>query len=115
MSQQIIVGGGTAGLALATRLSNGLPDSQILVLEAGPAAPVDELRITVPGTRGSGLGSVYDWNFATTAQPHLGNRSIDVNRGRVLGGSSALNYLCYDRAAAAEYDAWGELIHNKKQ
>lgn len=115
MSQQIIVGGGTAGLALATRLSNGLPDSQILVLEAGPAAPVDELRITVPGTRGSGLGSVYDWNFTTTAQPHLGNRSIDVNRGRVLGGSSALNYLCYDRAAAAEYDAWGELIHNKKQ
>ena len=114
-SRQIIVGGGTAGLALATRLSLGLPDSQILVLEAGPAAPADELRIAVPGMRGSGLGSVYDWNFTTTAQQHLGNRSIDVNRGHVLGGSSALNYLCYDRAAAAEYDAWGELVGDKKR
>ncbi|KAK0614639.1 hypothetical protein B0T14DRAFT_593172 [Immersiella caudata] len=108
----VIVGGGTAGLALATRLSIGLPQSQILVLEAGPAAPFEELRITVPGMRGSGLGSVYDWNFTTTAQPHIGNRKIDVNRGKVLGGSAALNYLCYDRAAAAEYDAWGALIND---
>jgi len=65
--------------------------------------------------RGSGLGSVYDWNFTTSAQPHLGNRTIDVNRGKVLGGSAALNYLCYDRAAAAEYDAWGALINNTKR
>ncbi|KAK0652721.1 GMC oxidoreductase [Cercophora newfieldiana] len=108
----IIVGGGTAGLALATRLSTSLPESPILVIEAGPAAAVDELRITVPGFRGSGLGSIYDWNFTTTAQPHIANRTIDVNRGKVLGGSSALNYLCYDRAAAAEYDAWGSLINN---
>ncbi|KAK3365339.1 hypothetical protein B0T24DRAFT_713097 [Lasiosphaeria ovina] len=104
----VIVGGGTAGLALATRLSIGLPNSQILVLEAGPAA-LDELRINVPGLRGSALGSIYDWNFTTIAQEHLGNRTIDVNRGKVLGGSAALNYLCYDRAAAAEYDAWGQL------
>ncbi|KAK3357838.1 hypothetical protein B0T25DRAFT_540321 [Lasiosphaeria hispida] len=43
--------------------------------------------------RGSGLGSIYDWNFTTTAQPHPGNRTIDVKRGKVLGGSAALNYL----------------------
>jgi len=107
------VGGGTAGLALATRLSTSLPDSQILILEAGPAAP-DELRINVPGLRGSTLGSVYDWNFTTTRQPHIGNRVIDVNRGKVLGGSAALNYLCYDRAAVAEYNAWGELLNDTK-
>lgn len=65
--------------------------------------------------RGSGLGSIYDWNFTTTSQPHIANRTIDVNRGKVLGGSSALNYLCYDRAAAAEYDAWGSLINNTQQ
>jgi len=104
----VIVGGGTAGLALATRLSQGLPNAKILVLEAGSAAP-DELRINVPGLRGSALGSVYDWNFTTVAQPKLENRTVDVNRGKVLGGSSALNYLCYNRAAVAEYDAWGEL------
>jgi len=80
-----------------------------LVLEAGPAAP-DEIRINIPGFRGSTLGSEYDWNFTTTAQAPLGQRSIDVNRGKVLGGSAALNYLCYDRAACAEYNAWGDLI-----
>jgi len=107
-SPQIIVGGGTAGGALATRLSRGLPQSRILLIEAGPAAP-DELRINVPGLRGSILGSSYDWNFTTVAQPALGGRSIDVNRAKVLGGSSAMNYLCYNRASAPEYDAWGQL------
>ncbi|RYP73441.1 hypothetical protein DL771_003613 [Monosporascus sp. 5C6A] len=104
----IIVGGGTAGGALAARLSVGLPKLKILLLEAGPAAP-DELRINVPGMRGSILGSSYDWNFTSIAQPGLDGRTIDVNRGKVLGGSSAMNYLCYDRAASAEYDAWAEL------
>jgi len=102
------VGGGTAGGALATRLSIGLPNASILLLEAGPSA-LDELRINVPGLRGSILGTNYDWNFTTTPQKGLGGRSVPVNRGKVLGGSSAMNYLCYDRAAAAEYDVWNEL------
>ncbi|KXH42624.1 GMC oxidoreductase [Colletotrichum simmondsii] len=104
----IIVGGGTAGSALATRLSLGLPDAHILLLEAGPSA-LDELRINVPGLRGSILGTEYDWNFTSVGQSALGGRQIPVNRGKVLGGSSAMNYLCYDRAAAAEYEAWGEM------
>ncbi|KAK2008251.1 GMC oxidoreductase [Colletotrichum eremochloae] len=104
----VIIGGGTSGSALATRLSLGLPDSQILLLEAGPSAP-DELRINVPGLRGSLLGTNYDWNFTTVPQGGLGGRQISVNRGKVLGGSSAINYLCYDRASVAEYDAWAEL------
>ncbi|GKT44835.1 dehydrogenase citC [Colletotrichum spaethianum] len=104
----IIVGGGTAGSALAMRLSLGLPDAQILLLEAGPAA-LEELRINVPGMRGSILGTNYDWNFTTVDQRGLGDRKVSANRGKVLGGSSAMNYLCYDRAAAAEYEAWGEM------
>ncbi|KAH7113153.1 hypothetical protein B0J13DRAFT_488703, partial [Dactylonectria estremocensis] len=104
----VIVGGGTAGVALATRLSLGLPKLKILLLEAGPAA-LDEVRINVPGMRGSILGTSYDWNFSSVAQPGLDGRSISVNRGKVLGGSSAMNFLCYDRAASCEYDAWGEL------
>ncbi|KAK1982257.1 GMC oxidoreductase [Colletotrichum cereale] len=104
----VIVGGGTSGSALAARLSLGLPDAQILLLEAGPSAP-DELRINVPGLRGSILGTSYDWNFTTVRQRGLAGRRVGVNRGKVLGGSSAMNYLCYDRAAAAEYDAWADL------
>ena len=102
---EIVVGGGTAGSALATRLSQGLPEAKILLIEAGPAA-ADDLRINVPGFRGSLLGSSLDWNFTTVPQASLDGRSIDVNRGKVLGGSSAMNYLCYDRASAPEYEAW---------
>ncbi|KAK4039720.1 pyranose dehydrogenase 3 [Parachaetomium inaequale] len=101
----IIVGGGTAGLALATRLSQGLKKASILVIEAGPAA-LHEDGINIPGLKGSTLGGKYDWNFTTVPQTHLNNRTIFTPRGRVLGGTSALNLLTWDRAAAAEFDAW---------
>ncbi|KAJ1328213.1 choline dehydrogenase [Microdochium nivale] len=104
----IIVGGGTAGSAIAARLSQGLPGSRILLIEAGPAA-LQEDRINIPGMKGSTLGSIYDWNFTTVAQSHLGGRSLPASRGKVLGGSSALNLMTWDRAAVAEYDGWEEL------
>lgn len=65
--------------------------------------------IYIPGRKGSTLGSQYDWNFTTIAQPSANNRTIAQNRGHVLGGSSALNLLSWDRSAAADYDAWEEL------
>lgn len=105
---KIVVGGGTAGLALASRLSQGLATDCVLVIEAGPYAP-DELGINVPGKKGTTLGGPYDWNFTTTPQPGLNNRSIAANRGRVLGGSSALNLLAWDRGSVADYDAWEAL------
>ncbi|KAF9871748.1 GMC oxidoreductase [Colletotrichum karsti] len=104
----IVVGGGTAGVAVAARLSEGLPDSKILLIEAGPAA-WDEPKINVPGMKGSTLATKYDWNFTTVAQPNVNNRVFSVNRGKVLGGSSALNLMSYDRSASAEYDSWEAL------
>jgi choline dehydrogenase-like flavoprotein len=105
---QIIVGGGTAGLALSTRLSQKLSNSTILVIEAGPAAP-GELGINIPGKKGSTLGTKYDWNFTTTAQASVKNRTISQNRGKVLGGSSALNLMTYNRASKHEYNGFEEL------
>ncbi|KAL1605373.1 hypothetical protein SLS60_004921 [Paraconiothyrium brasiliense] len=104
----IVVGGGTAGNAVATRLSQQLPDSSILVIEAGPFAP-DEDRINIPGFKGSTLGTKYDWNFTSIAQPQLNNRVITQSRGKVLGGSSAINLLIWDRASKWEYDSWEQL------
>ncbi|KAM0193359.1 hypothetical protein ACHAPA_004453 [Fusarium lateritium] len=104
----IVVGGGTAGVAVAARLSEGLPSSSILLIEAGPAV-WDEPKINIPGMKGTTLGTKYDWNFTTTPQPGANNRVLPVNRGKVLGGSSALNLMTYDRAAAAEYDSWEAL------
>lgn len=93
---------------MATRLSQGLPWASVLLIEAGPSAP-DEERINIPGRKGSTLGTVYDWNFTTTAQPGARNRVFSVPRGKVLGGSSALNLMSWDRASAPEYDAWADL------
>ncbi|KAH6665811.1 putative glucose-methanol-choline oxidoreductase [Halenospora varia] len=104
----IIVGGGTAGLAVASRIAQGLPRKSVLVLEAGPDAP-DENKINIPGMKGSTLGTVYDWNFTTVVQPNAGGRKLNQNRGKVLGGSSALNLMSYDRSSAYEYDVWGYL------
>jgi choline dehydrogenase-like flavoprotein len=95
-------------VAFATRLSQRLADSSVLIIEAGPDGR-DEAGIYIPGRKGSILGSRYDWNFTTIPQAGANGRTIGQNRGRVLGGSSALNLLSWDRGAAADYDAWEEL------
>ncbi|TKX26266.1 dehydrogenase-like protein 2 [Elsinoe australis] len=104
----IIVGGGTAGAALATRLSTQFPLDRVLLLEAGPAAP-DEPRINIPGRKGSTLGTSYDWNFTTVPQENASGRRVTASRGKVLGGSSALNLMSWDRPAVADYDSWETL------
>ena len=95
-------------MAFGTRLSQQLASSSVLIIEAGPDGR-DEPGIYIPGRKGSTLGSSYDWNFTSTPQPGANGRNISQNRGRVLGGSSALNLLSWDRGARADYDAWEEL------
>ena len=98
-------------MAFAARLSQGLPESSILVLEAGPAAPnVD--GINIPGLQGSEQRSQLDWNLTTVPQPKTNNRSWELSRGKVLGGTAALHYLTWDRGSKYEYDAW-ETLGNK--
>lgn len=67
------------------------------------------LGINVPGLKGSTFGSQYDWNFTTAPQPDVKNRVFSWDRGKVLGGSSAINLLVYDRASSVEYDGWEQL------
>ena len=103
----IVVGGGTAGLVVATRLSEN-PDVVVGILEAGPTA-FDDPSINVPGRFGESLGSKLDWQFETTKQPGLNGKSLAFNRGKVLGGSSALNFMTWNRGCAEDYDAWEDL------
>ncbi|KAF5379433.1 hypothetical protein D9615_006513 [Tricholomella constricta] len=104
----IIVGGGSAGLVLANRLSLN-PQYTIGVIEAGQWQP-DEDLINVPGMFGRGRNNAsLDWNFVTTLQPGIHNQSIQQPRGKVLGGSSALTYHNYNRGSREEYDAWAEM------
>jgi choline dehydrogenase-like flavoprotein len=107
-----VIGGGTAGLAVASRISLGLPNLSVLVIEAGPDGR-QEPGIFVPGRKGSTLGGRYDWNLTTIAQPNANNRVFAQNRGKVLGGSSALNLMTWDRTSEFELNAWEKQLGNK--
>ncbi|GAA6059676.1 hypothetical protein JCM10212_000063 [Sporobolomyces blumeae] len=102
----VVVGGGTAGLAVAARLSS---KHRVVVLEAGKNDPTNN-GILVPGLAGSTLGVPdVDWAYSTVPQPEAAGRSVFTPRGKTLGGSSALNFLVYTRPNAADLDEWEAL------
>ncbi|KAH9903755.1 putative GMC oxidoreductase [Xylariomycetidae sp. FL2044] len=103
----IIVGGGTAGLSVANRLSAD-PSQHVLVLEAGSDL-IDDPRVRIPGSWGSLLGSEADWGFQTADQPALNGRPISVNQGKGLGGSSSINAQVFVPPTASVIDAWQTL------
>ncbi|KAK0612629.1 hypothetical protein B0T17DRAFT_593521 [Bombardia bombarda] len=104
----IVIGGGTAGLAVAARLAEN-PTLTIGVLEAGAAA-FDEDDVNIPGRYGRSLGGPHDWKFETVGQKGLGGRTLPWPRGKILGGSSsALNFMTWNRGNREDYDAWEEL------
>ena len=103
MYDYVIVGGGSAGCVLASRLSEH-PDSRVLLLEAGPPDTADEIHI--PAAVNLLFKTAYDWNYQTIPQDRAGGRSIYWPRGRVLGGSSSINAMIYVRGSRHDYDSW---------
>ncbi|QRV77531.1 GMC oxidoreductase [Ceratobasidium sp. AG-Ba] len=100
----LVVGGGTAGLVVAARLSED-PAVRVGVLEAGQYVP-DDPTINVPGYFGRSIGNPnLDWGFLTVPQKDANGRLLYHPRGKVLGGSSALNFMTLGRGSEAEYDA----------
>ncbi|MGH3724788.1 MAG: GMC family oxidoreductase [Mycobacterium sp.] len=99
----VIVGSGSAGAPLATRLSERTND-QVLVLEAGPKNK--DMGIHIPAAFSKLFRSDVDWHYLTEPQPQLGNRQIYWPRGKTLGGSSSMNAMMWVRGFAADYDDW---------
>ena len=104
----LIVGGGTAGLTVATRLSENA-NHTIGAIEAGGDRTEDPLILT-PGLALSTFNNpLYDWSFKTTPQVHENGRVIGHPRGKQLGGTSAINYLYWTHASQLDIDDWGKL------
>ena len=106
----VIIGSGSAGSALAYRLSEDGKHS-VLVLETG----VSDIGpfIQMPAALSYPMNmSLYDWGFETEPEPHLGGRRLACPRGKVVGGSSSINGMVYVRGHARDYDHWEEVGAN---
>jgi len=104
MYDYIIIGAGSAGCVLAHRLSED-PDVRVLLLEAGPRDwhPF----IHMPAGLAKLVGQArLNWDYSTAPEPQLDGRALWWPRGKVLGGSSSINAMCYIRGVPADYDGW---------
>jgi len=101
----VIVGAGSAGCAMAYRLSEA--GKSVLVIEHGgtDAGPL----IQMPGALSYPMNmAMYDWGFKSQPEPHLNNRELVTPRGKVIGGSSSINGMVYVRGHAGDYKYWAE-------
>ncbi len=102
----VIVGSGSAGSAMAYRLSEDGRHSVVVIEYGGTdAGPL----IQMPSALSIPLNMpLYDWGFASEPEPHLGGRVLATPRGKVLGGSSSINGMVYVRGHARDFDHWAE-------
>ena len=102
----VIVGGGSAGCALANRLSAD-PGTSVLVLEAGRSDFKIDPFIHMPAALPIPIGNrLYDWKYETDPEPHMNGRRIFHARGKVLGGSSSINGMIFQRGNPMDYERW---------
>ena len=102
----VIVGGGSAGSALANRLSSD-PGTTVLVLEAGRNDNILDPFIHMPAALPYPIGNrLYDWKYETEPEPHMGGRQVFHARGKVLGGSSSINGMIFQRGNPMDFERW---------
>ena len=102
----VIVGGGSAGSALANRLSAD-PGTTVLVLEAGRADHRQDPFIHMPAALPIPIGNrLYDWKYETDPEPNMNGRKVFHARGKVLGGSSSINGMIFQRGNPMDFERW---------
>jgi choline dehydrogenase len=105
----VIVGGGSAGCVLANRLSED-PSTQVLVLEAGRTDWIGDVFIHMPAALPFPIGSrFYDWKYESEPEPQMGGRRIYHARGKVLGGSSSINGMIFQRGNPMDFEKWARV------
>ena len=103
----VIVGGGSAGCALANRLSAD-PNNSVLVLEAGRPDYWFDVFVHMPAALMFPIGSkFYDWMYSSQPEPHMNGRRVTHGRGKILGGSSSINGMIFQRGNPLDFERWG--------
>lgn len=103
----IVVGGGSAGSVIANRLTED-PETDVLVLEAGRPDSWWDLYIHMPAAFSFPIGNKhYDWGYESEPEPEMNGRRIYHARGKVLGGSSSINGMIFQRGNPMDYEKWG--------
>jgi len=103
----VIVGSGSAGSALAHRLSEDGKNS-VIVIEIGGTDIGPFIQMPAALSYPMNM-STYDWGFESEPEPHLGGRRLATPRGKVIGGSSSINGMIYVRGHACDFDTWEEM------
>lgn len=106
IADYIVVGAGSAGCAVAGRLSEA-GQHTVLLLEAG--GPDEQPDIHIPARFSNLFHSDVDWDYETIPQPGLNHRREYIPRGKVYGGTSSMNAMVYQRGHPSDYDGWAEL------
>jgi choline dehydrogenase len=102
----IVVGAGSAGAIVASRLSED-PNCEVLLVEYGGGD--GSVFVRMPSALGIPMNSKkYNWGFETAPEPYLDNRRMNCPRGKVIGGTSSINGMVYVRGNAADFDQWEE-------
>ena len=102
----VVVGGGSAGSAVANRLSAD-PGNRVLVLEAGRMDSKWDVFVHMPAALTYPIGSrFYDWKYETEPEPWMGGRRVYHARGKILGGSSSINGMIFQRGNPLDYERW---------
>ncbi|KAJ3757799.1 alcohol oxidase [Lentinula raphanica] len=107
----IVVGAGAGGSVIANRLTEN-PDVSVLLIEAG-GSNEGVLDVAVPGLESFLINSAWDWNFTSTPQSAINNRTLTVSRGFILGGTTSINQMVYTRGSSEDYDRWANLTDDE--